>query len=89
MYVSVFAFAIMIWALTAIRLGGITSTNLCDPDMIRRQNPVRLVSPDWVSPKGDLFAWLGAETHARMALVFVAWAVAMVWIVRRHFRGTR
>src|SRR5689334_6486233 len=76
----------MIWVLSAIHLGGFTTTNLCDADMIRRQNPVRLVSPDWVSPRGNLLAWLDAETRARTRLVFVAWALAMFWILRRHFR---
>jgi hypothetical protein len=76
----------MIIAITTVHLGGITSTNLCDADMIRRQNPVRLMSPEWVSPKGDILAWLDAETHARTRLAFVAWAIATVWIVYKHFR---
>jgi hypothetical protein len=75
----------MIIAITTIHLGGITSTNLCDADMIPRQNPVRLMSPEWVSPKGDILAWLDAETHARTRLAFVAWALATFWILRRHF----
>jgi hypothetical protein len=81
-----FAFGALVFAITTIHLGGITSTNLCDSDMIRRQNPVRLISPDWVSPKGDLFAWLDAETHARMRLVFTVWVIMMIWILRRHLR---
>jgi hypothetical protein len=87
--VSILAFGIMIWAVAAIRLGGFTTANLCDPEMIRRENPVRLVSPDWVSPHGNILSWLDAETYARMALVFVASAVAMLWIMRKHFAARR
>jgi hypothetical protein len=85
---SALAFAAMVFAIATVRIGGITSTSLSDAEMIRAQNPVRLVSPNWVSPRGGLIEWFEAETRARMDLVFVGWGIAVVWIVGRHVRGT-
>ena len=58
--VTLVAFGIWIFAAVTIRIGGIRSTDVSQAEIIRAQNPVRLVSPDWVSPRGDLFAWLEA-----------------------------
>jgi hypothetical protein len=83
--VTVVAFAVWIFALVTIRIGGIHSTNVSDAEIIRAQNPVRLVSPDWVSPRGDMFAWLQAETRARFVFVVVLWAIAGAYVTRQHF----
>lgn len=79
--------AVCFFAVATVQIGGIHSTSLSDAELIRARNRVRLVSPDWVSPKGDLFEWLQVETRARMAVIGLVWAGACAWVTLKHFRA--
>jgi hypothetical protein len=78
--------AVCFFAVATVQIGGIQSTGLSDAELIRARNRVRLVSPDWVSPKGDLFEWLQAETRARMGVIALIWFGAIVIVTVKHFR---
>jgi hypothetical protein len=84
--ITLFAMAVCFFAVVTIQIGGIRSTSISDAEFIRARNPVRLVSPDWVSPKGDLFEWLEAEARARMAVTALVWLAAVVLTTAQHFR---
>jgi hypothetical protein len=85
-FVTVFALALGVFAVATIQIGAIHPTSLSEAEIIRARNPVRLVSPDWVSPTGDIFEWLKAETRARMALLVLLWLVGIVSVTLQHFR---
>jgi hypothetical protein len=80
---------VMAWlcAIFTVQIGGIHPTSLSDAEFIRAHNWFCLVSPDSISPQGDLIEWFKAETHARTTFVLVAWAISIGVVIFQHFRG--
>jgi hypothetical protein len=86
-FVTLFAMAVCFFAVVTIQIGGfggIQPAGLADAEFIRARNRVRLVSPDWVSPEGDLFEWMQAEMRARVRVIGVIWFGAIVIMTVKH-----
>src|SRR6185503_9208788 len=60
------------YAIFAIQISGIYSSNWTDADLIRDRCPFRLIQPEWVSSQPDtVLNWLGAEIKARLSLILM------------------
>lgn len=61
-----------------------------DAAAIRRDWPHRLIQPEWVSRRPDLFAnWTNAETAARSVVVGVVWLGMTGLLVHRYSKLSR
>ncbi|HXI71556.1 MAG TPA: hypothetical protein VNN22_14470 [Verrucomicrobiae bacterium] len=55
-----------------------------DADIINRYWHFRLIQPEWLSNPPDYYLWARTETLTRLAIVFVAWAMSTIFVVRQY-----
>jgi hypothetical protein len=85
--VTIVAVVIVYYAIAAVNVSGIRSTNLTDADFIRQRCPIHIVRPEWVSNQPDLLLnWTWAEIKARFGLVAILWLCSVSIIARCHLR---
>jgi hypothetical protein len=81
------------WALPPLIMGFdiLHSPPWTEADLVRYLWHFRLIQPEWVSkpPSYDYQRWAGAETLARLAVVFVGWAASSLFIERLYLRSHR
>lgn len=67
-------------------LGGLRNMDSTPTGLVQQRVPIHFVSPNWISGKDNLEIerkWSVVETIVRLAIVFITWFVATIFLHRR------